>query len=257
MNFDHENIPAPHRGRFFIIFCIVIGVHFSLFGVYYFIRSPEKSIKNTVPLTDAGNMKIPLTTNQYKNAGSRTISKPLVYSWVDKEGIKNFSNNPPPQEANEIQIQEAIVSNTHLLSETIAKRLDAYPAPSRSTYVVIDGNQVFVPVRIGFKGVEVQTMLLLDTGATTTMVHREIATRLNIRETTRAVSTVADGRTVPTDITTVDYIVVGSQKLRNPQILIIDYHNGQKNSAGLLGMNFIKNFQYKIDFKASTITWNP
>jgi len=113
-----------------------------------------------------------------------------------------------------------------------------------------------VPVRIGFKGAEIQTMLLLDTGATTTMVHREIATRLNVRETTRSKSTVADGRTIPTEITMVDYIVVGPHKLRNPKILIIDYHDDKKNFAGLLGMNFLKNFHYRINFKESSITWN-
>ena len=48
------------------------------------------------------------------------------------------------------------------------------------TAITIDGNRIFVPVTLGNNGIEVETLLLLDTGASHTVVHRDVAAQLNI-----------------------------------------------------------------------------
>ena len=49
------------------------------------------------------------------------------------------------------------------------------------TKVVIEGNQILVPVTIGNGIFEHQTVLLLDTGASQIVLHRDFANRINLR----------------------------------------------------------------------------
>ena len=132
-------------------------------------------------------------------------------------------------------------------SEIIATRLNSHSANARTTRVIIRGNKILVPVKLGYKGYEVQTMLLLDTGATTTMVHKEVADRLNLRGLKKSSSVVADGRSVPIQIASLDYIVVGPHKFKNFQTTIMEYYGKNDEFYGLLGMNFLRNIQYKIN----------
>ncbi|MBT8332257.1 MAG: hypothetical protein KJP06_08005, partial [Deltaproteobacteria bacterium] len=57
--------------------------------------------------------------------------------------------------------------------------------------VHIKGNRVFVPTKIANNGVEVETLLLLDTGASQTVIHRDIASQLNIIALKKGLSQVA------------------------------------------------------------------
>ena len=125
------------------------------------------------------------------------------------------------------------------------------------TAVVINGNRVFVPVAIGNNGIEVGTLMLLDTGASQTVIHRDVANQLNIIALKKGLSQVAGGQKIYTEMGKVDYIKIGPHILNGANILIINHEGAAVTHNGLLGMNILRNFDYNIDFENQTIVWLP
>ena len=62
------------------------------------------------------------------------------------------------------------------------------------TPVTIESNRVFVPVTIGNNNIEIEVSLLLDTGASGTVVYRDIADQLNIVAHQKGLSQMASGQ---------------------------------------------------------------
>lgn len=125
-----------------------------------------------------------------------------------------------------------------------------------TTAVRIKNNQVFVPVSFNYRGKIVETWLLLDTGATTTTITTELAHRLGIKQsnTQRQLSRVADGRVVQSFMSDVDYISVGSKTKHSTKITIMPTDSGL-GFDGLLGMNFLSDFPYRLDMQTHVIKW--
>lgn len=130
---------------------------------------------------------------------------------------------------------------------------DASDPAGKVMRVRISGNQVLVPVTVSYRGKEVQATFLLDTGATTCTISPALANRLNIdpRDANASLAQGVGGAVFLVGQTTLDYVVVGPNRKYDVAVSVIP---SGKND-GLLGMNFLRELRYHIDFDSHVIRW--
>lgn len=128
---------------------------------------------------------------------------------------------------------------------------------SLQTEVIIKNNRVLVPVTLGYRGFETETHLVLDTGASVVALYQEIADKLYIEEFKKAKIRVFGGSTIDTKIASLDFVQVGPIRRENIRIGIIDPGGSVTLHKGLLGMNFLRDLEYRVDFENEQIHWTP
>ena len=180
----------------------------------------------------------PVYPQEQKAISSPKPPEKNLFYWTDENGIKNFSDIRPATHVDNFEIRKV-------------------PSDRKAKYteVIIEANQVLVPVILGNGENAISTYLLLDTGATTTMIKRKFASMLNMKSLTPGTSRVADGRTVRSYLGNLDYIIVGPHKISNFKINIMDNQGALEHHQGLLGMNFLKEVDYSVDFRRKIISW--
>jgi len=134
-------------------------------------------------------------------------------------------------------------------------RKPQWQAEQKKCKVVIKGNRVLVPVVLGYGGNEIEVFLLLDTGASITALHKDIADQLDIKSTQKAKFRFIGGKTFTSNITKLNYVNVGPLKKQGIYAVIIEHEGPPVPWKGLLGMNFLRNLEFRIDFKEQLIEW--
>ncbi len=125
----------------------------------------------------------------------------------------------------------------------------------KETPVAIKGNRVLVPATLGHGGREAQVTLVLDTGASITTLNRDAVKKFQFGKTRRGKLIVADGNAIDADLVELSYIKVGPHRLANLRAGIIDHKGFSADYQGLLGINFLRGMDYKIDFQRQVIIW--
>mgnify|MGYP001591523117 FL=1 len=95
---------------------------------------------------------------------------------------------------------------------------------------------------------KVKTELIVDTGATDTVISASLAKKLGIslNKGQNVLCQVANGSTVSGKQINIKEVRVGGAKVYNVQAVVLD--SGETgNSPGLLGMSFLNNFVFKVD----------
>jgi predicted aspartyl protease len=210
-----------------------------------------------------------------------------IYKYVDKNGTTHFVDDlgkvppeyrdqvtvreekpvgPPPEgeapQAVEKKGETPEEERTRRMLEGLEekKRQDEDKAreefeKSRVTKVTIRGNQVLVPVTLGYGGKEVQASLVLDTGAEMIVIHQATADRLNLLLTKRAGVRVGGGGVINARVATLDYVRVGPYEAKEVHVWVVFPQGPQTGEDGALGMNFLRGLEYSIDFENQVIRW--
>lgn len=139
-------------------------------------------------------------------------------------------------------------------SENVTSR-----AGDNLTRVIIARNQVFVPVTLILGNRTVEVRLLLDTGASVTVISTDVAEKLDIdlNRASRTRAHVVGGGMVTGWHTKLDRISAGPHTMTGIDVAIIPNEGSGFAIDGLLGMNFLRSYKYHVDFKNQAIDWTP
>jgi len=114
------------------------------------------------------------------------------------------------------------------------------------------GNSLVADVLLNRK---VRADLILDTGATDTVISNNLAKKLGISASKGSIvlCQMADGRSVSGRQITIKEIRVGGAKVYNARAVVLG--SGEiGDSPGLLGMSFLNNFIFKVDSEQGLLT---
>jgi len=166
----------------------------------------------------------------------------------EREREKRDANRQREAEQQEQSRQQRAAQEKKAAQELRAKAL--------TTRVVISGRQVFVPVTLRNGSSETNVMLLLDTGATSSVITPQVAERLNVQEADNVKIGVVGGRVMSARKIVLSRMVVGPITRENQEAVIVRQRQGEFGD-GLLGMSFLAGLKYTLDFDAQTINWLP
>ncbi len=195
-----------------------------------------------------------------------------IYKYTDKSGRKVFVDSlsqVPAEYRDQLELQRpaATVNNTGSLSShsnygaTLKQRASIEKLSAElkkmETPVEVINNQVLVPVTVTYLGRSVHTKMLMDTGASTTVFHRNALERLDTQTRSAGYARVAGGNIIKMRSVRFDNIQVGPYQAKAIESYIIDNKNESSRFDGLLGMDFLMNAKYELNLQRQVIIWNP
>jgi len=185
-----------------------------------------------------------------------TAAGETIYSWTDENGVRHMTNIPPVQSNEKIDI--IAIKPPQIVGEPEINftEPEVSSASKSVTEVSIIENHVIVPVTLSYKLKKIQINLLLDTGSSNITLHRNIAKKLKVIETLKGSIRVAGGELIDAEGVILDTVTVGPHTKKNLLAGIIEHNGPAVDYDGLLGMNFLKNYQYTIDFDNQLLRWN-
>jgi predicted aspartyl protease len=210
-----------------------------------------------------------------------------IYKYVDKNGTTHFVDDlgkVPPEYRDQVTVREekpegpppegetptAVEKKgetpeeerTRRMQESLEEKKKQEEVQAREafekslvTQVTIRGNQVLVPVTLGYMGNEVRASLVLDTGAEMITINRAIADQLKLPLVDRAYVRVVGGRQLNAGVAKLDYVRVGPYEAKGIHAWIIPQQGPPSSHDGLLGMNFLRGLEYSVDFENQVIRW--
>lgn len=168
-----------------------------------------------------------------------------IHNYVDEHGTSVFVDDTYLSPAERRSLQQKVVDSE------IAQR------ESLTTPVQVHGNQVLVPVKISDGYRQISVRLLLDTGASQTVFHRATVASLRRKFLGQGWSRLAGGQLIATEKVRLASLQVGPYTWKTPAVTLIEISDADVPFEGLLGMDFLRNHPYRIDFQQQLIHWQP
>lgn len=189
-----------------------------------------------VPESKAENRRVPEGVTA--GADSAAVASPLT------EGIRLAQSGKKGQ-------AQGGSENWKRMGETVVSGGD------EPTKVKIIGNTVLVPVTLVYGGSEADVHLVLDTGASRTTIHTEIADQLfmNSGKERKVQVRVVGGAVIEARMVKINRLTVGPHTKSNWDILVVPHQGSAARHDGLLGMDVLRGLKYRVDFKKQVILW--
>lgn len=203
-----------------------------------------------------GSHKIILFVISFFLLSANAAANDTIYSWTDENGLRHMTNVPPIESHEKMEVFD--VKPPQVVGEPaiMSVQPEAQSSGGLETPVSIRGNHVIVPVVLTYNKKKVKARLLLDTGATNITLHSNIARKLSVENTQKGTMRVAGGNLIDAEAFVLDSVMVGPHTKNNLQAGIIDNNGPAVAFDGLLGMNFLRNLHYTVDFENRVIRWS-
>ncbi len=174
-----------------------------------------------------------------------------IYSWTDANGIRNYSNDPPPEGVNVTNSWQEVVTVPPAVEDVSGRDT----GNQRETRVTMLGNGVVVPVTIGYQGRQIAMKLKVDTGADYTAVYEPAAENYDLDEFVPLKAYVADGKVIDAKGVIVEFLRVGPKTQPNAEVVVVKQSGNPTPYHGLLGMSFMRHHKHYIDYERQVIVW--
>lgn len=195
-------------------------------------------------------------------------AKADVYHYVDQHGKRVYVDriSRVPIQFRD-QLKTVTERNTVALEQEDDKEFEEMSPEEQRVYLqkemrsletplTMQGNRMMLPVSVRYGARLLTLNLVLDTGASRTVIHNSAIAYLKMPRIPAGQAKVADGTVVNTHLVTFQSMLIGPYTL-SPAVVSTLEHKGISSYDGLLGMDFLRQAKHEVDFDRGLIIWQP